>query len=99
MNNSGFAFQPLSISDNPPEDMAFISWPWDNIRRVVQLIGAGTLLGLLIVVVAMIITMPKKCNPHQAWWQGVAFYEISIAEFQVSPIFILLVGQWEYGDL
>lgn len=42
------------------------------------------LIGCAALVVGIIATMPKKCDPPVEWWQGSTFYEIFPASFQDS---------------
>ncbi|XP_050452449.1 maltase A2-like [Cataglyphis hispanica] len=44
----------------------------------------SVLIGCAALVVGIITTMPKKCDPQVEWWQSSTFYEIFPASFQDS---------------
>lgn len=62
----------------------FVSWNWPLIRRCTFFVFMSSLLAMCAIVVAMIITLPKTCNPRISWYKGSVFYEIFPASFQDS---------------
>ncbi|XP_036321094.1 uncharacterized protein LOC118735445 [Rhagoletis pomonella] len=63
---------------------SFVSWNWPLIRKCTFFVFMSSLLAMCAVVVAMIVTLPKTCNPKTAWYRGSVFYEIFPASFQDS---------------
>ncbi|XP_075151565.1 amino acid transporter heavy chain SLC3A1-like isoform X2 [Haematobia irritans] len=63
---------------------SFVSWNWPLIRKCTFFVFMSSLLAMCAVVVAMIITLPKVCNPKTMWYRGSVFYEIFPASFQDS---------------
>ncbi|XP_037959760.1 neutral and basic amino acid transport protein rBAT-like isoform X2 [Teleopsis dalmanni] len=71
----------ITLSKDAP---SFVSWNWPLIRKCTFFAFMSSLLAMCAVVVAMIITLPKTCNPKTAWYRGSVFYEIFPASFQDS---------------
>lgn len=71
----------LQLSKDTP---SFVSWNWPLIRKCTFFVFMSSLLAMCAVVVAMIVTLPKTCDPKTAWYQGSVFYEIFPASFQDS---------------
>ncbi|KAM7354720.1 amino acid transporter heavy chain SLC3A1-like [Cochliomyia hominivorax] len=71
----------LQLTNDTP---SFVSWNWPLIRKCTFFIFMSSLLALCAVVVAMIATLPRTCNPKTAWYRGSVFYEIFPASFQDS---------------
>ncbi|CAH0554644.1 unnamed protein product [Brassicogethes aeneus] len=69
---------------NPPEDYFFMSWNWPLIRTVSLYLFLSGLVAMLALVIAMISTLPKVCNPPVEWYQGSVFYEIFPASFNIE---------------
>lgn len=67
-----------------PTDYCFMAWNWPLIRKACFWSFMSFLAGCLALVVGIIATMPKKCDPPVEWWQGSVFYEIFPASFQNS---------------
>ncbi|XP_073824526.1 amino acid transporter heavy chain SLC3A1-like [Musca autumnalis] len=63
---------------------SFVSWNWPLIRKCTFFVFMSSLLAMCAVVVAMIVTLPKTCNPKTMWYRGSVFYEIFPASFQDS---------------
>ncbi|XP_044731982.1 neutral and basic amino acid transport protein rBAT-like [Chrysoperla carnea] len=66
------------------ENMFFFKWNWPLIRKFCVF---GTLLSVLsavVLVISMVVTLPKTCNPPVKWYQGGLLYEIFPASFQDS---------------
>lgn len=63
---------------------SFVSWNWPLIRKCTFFVFMSSLLAMCAVVVAMIVMLPKTCNPKTAWYHGSVFYEIFPASFQDS---------------
>lgn len=69
---------------NPPENYFFMKWSWSMIRKVAVWFYISTLLAMVAIVVAMVWTLPRKCNPQTKWYQGGLMYEIFPASFSDS---------------
>ncbi|XP_013113563.2 alpha-amylase 3 isoform X1 [Stomoxys calcitrans] len=63
---------------------SFVSWNWPLIRKCTFFVFMSSLLAMCAVVVAMIVTLPRVCNPKTMWYRGSVFYEIFPASFQDS---------------
>lgn len=62
----------------------FVSWNWMLIRCILFWSVLSGLLACLAAVVAMVVALPKTCNPETLWYEGKVFYEIFPASFQDS---------------
>lgn len=62
----------------------FVNWNWNLIRKVLLWVVLSGLIACLSAIIAMIITIPKVCNPDLPWYQGKVFYEIFPASFKDS---------------
>ena len=62
----------------------FVHWNWPLIRKVTFFIFMSGIFAMVAIVVAMIVNLPKTCNPRSAWYRGSVFYEIFPASFQDS---------------
>ncbi|XP_053959224.1 maltase 2-like [Anastrepha ludens] len=84
--NNGGAVQDSNIANGTlsKDTPSFVSWNWPLIRKCTFFVFMSSLLGMCAVVVAMIIMLPKTCNPKTAWYRGSVFYEIFPASFQDS---------------
>ncbi|ETN65031.1 hypothetical protein AND_003203 [Anopheles darlingi] len=60
----------------------FVHWNWPLIRKCTFFGFLGLIVAMVGIVVAMIATLPKSCNPPAAWYKGSVFYEIFPASFQ-----------------
>ncbi|KZC10081.1 Neutral and basic amino acid transport protein rBAT [Dufourea novaeangliae] len=72
------------VVPKPPKDYRFMKWNWPLIRKTCFWSLMSVLAGCMALVVGVIATMPKKCDPRVQWWQGSIFYEIFPASFQDS---------------
>ncbi|XP_029665745.1 maltase A2-like isoform X2 [Formica exsecta] len=72
------------VVPKPPKDYRFMKWNWSLIRKTCYWTLMSILIGCAALVVGIIATMPKKCDPPVEWWQGSTFYEIFPASFQDS---------------
>ncbi|XP_050450026.1 neutral and basic amino acid transport protein rBAT-like isoform X2 [Cataglyphis hispanica] len=72
------------VVPKPPKDYRFMKWNWSLIRKTCYWTLMSVLIGCAALVVGIIATMPKKCDPQMEWWQGSTFYEIFPASFQDS---------------
>ncbi|XP_018396316.1 PREDICTED: maltase A2-like [Cyphomyrmex costatus] len=72
------------VVPKPPKDYRFMKWNWPLIRKTCYWSLMSILTGCAALVVGIIATMPKKCDPPMEWWQGSTFYEIFPASFQDS---------------
>ncbi|XP_055600599.1 alpha-amylase 3-like [Uranotaenia lowii] len=61
---------------------SFVHWNWPFIRKCTFLVFLGGIFAMVAIVVAMIATLPKSCNPPVAWYKGSVFYEVFPASFQ-----------------
>uniref|UniRef100_A0A1A9W5C9 Glycosyl hydrolase family 13 catalytic domain-containing protein n=1 Tax=Glossina brevipalpis TaxID=37001 RepID=A0A1A9W5C9_9MUSC len=68
----------------PKDTPSFVSWNWPLIRKCTFFVFMSSLLAMCAIVVAMIVTLPKICNPKTTWYHGSVFYEIFPASFQDS---------------
>ncbi|XP_076749297.1 maltase A1 isoform X2 [Xylocopa sonorina] len=68
----------------PSKDYCFTKWNWPFIRKICFWSLMSALVGCTALVVGVIATMPRKCDPQVQWWQGSVFYEIFPASFQDS---------------
>ncbi|XP_043682385.1 maltase A2-like isoform X1 [Vespula pensylvanica] len=67
-----------------PKDYRFMKWNWPLIRKTCFWSLMSVLAGCTALVIGVLATMPKKCDPPVEWWQGNVFYEIFPASFQDS---------------
>ncbi|KAM0735257.1 Alpha-amylase 3 [Formica fusca] len=72
------------VVPKPPKNYRFMKWNWSLIRKTCYWTLMSILIGCAALVVGIIATMPKKCDPPVEWWQGSTFYEIFPASFQDS---------------
>ncbi|XP_076665483.1 maltase A2 isoform X1 [Andrena cerasifolii] len=72
------------VVPKPPKDYRFMKWNWPFIRKTCFWSLMSVLAGCTALVIGVIATMPKKCDPPVQWWQGSVFYEIFPASFQDS---------------
>ncbi|KAG7203372.1 hypothetical protein KM043_013446 [Ampulex compressa] len=72
------------VVPKPPKDYRFMKWNWPLIRKTCFWSLMSILAGCTALVIGVIATMPKKCEPPVQWWQGSIFYEIFPASFQDS---------------
>ncbi|XP_072760588.1 uncharacterized protein [Anoplolepis gracilipes] len=82
------------VVPKPPKDYRFMKWNWSLIRKTCYWTLMSILIGCAALVVGIIATMPKRCDPPVEWWQGSTFYEIFPASFQDS-----IKGADGIGDL
>lgn len=66
---------------NPPDNYFFMSWNWPIIRKISGWAFISGILAMIALIIAMIVTMPKTCNPPTFWYQGNLLYEIFPASF------------------
>ncbi|XP_071454350.1 maltase 2-like [Hetaerina americana] len=79
--------KPLGIPLTLPrssDDMFFINWNWQFIRKTCFWGAMSMLVGVFCVIVAMTVTMPRDCKPQNEWWQGTVIYEVFPASFRDS---------------
>ncbi|XP_043488838.1 maltase A2-like isoform X1 [Polistes fuscatus] len=67
-----------------PKDYRFMKWNWPLIRKTCFWSLMSILAGCTGLVIGVLATMPKRCDPSVEWWQGNVFYEIFPASFQDS---------------
>ncbi|XP_033207656.1 neutral and basic amino acid transport protein rBAT-like isoform X3 [Belonocnema kinseyi] len=70
------------VVPKPPKNYRFTNWNWPLIRKTCFWSMMSILAGCAALVIGVIITMPKKCDPPVEWWQGSLFYEIFPASYQ-----------------
>lgn len=63
---------------------SFINWNWVLIRKILLWVVLSGLIACLSAIIAMVVTIPKTCNPDLPWYQGKVFYEIFPASFKDS---------------
>ncbi|KAG6462962.1 hypothetical protein O3G_MSEX013568 [Manduca sexta] len=63
---------------------SFVNWNWGIIRKVLLWIVLSGLIACLGTIIAMVVTIPKECNPDLPWFQGKVFYEVFPASFKDS---------------
>lgn len=63
---------------------AFVTWNWPLIRKILLWVVLSGLVACLGTIIAMVVTIPKECNPNLPWYQGKVFYEIFPASFRDS---------------
>ncbi|KAI5636157.1 alpha amylase, catalytic domain-containing protein [Phthorimaea operculella] len=63
---------------------SFVTWNWPIIRKVLLWVVVSGLVACIGAIIAMVVTIPKTCNPDLPWYQGKVFYEIFPASFQDS---------------
>ncbi|KAI4460583.1 alpha-amylase family member [Holotrichia oblita] len=77
--------QPLQLTfKKPPVDYFFMTWNWPLIRKIALWIFLSGLVAMMALVVAMVSSLPKTCNPPTLWYQGNVIYEIFPASFTDS---------------
>ncbi|XP_026752171.1 4F2 cell-surface antigen heavy chain-like [Galleria mellonella] len=72
----------LNISNRKLPD--FVNWNWGIIRKVLLWVVLSALVACLGAIIAMVVTIPRVCNPDLPWYQGKVFYEIFPASFKDS---------------
>ncbi|XP_046141397.1 neutral and basic amino acid transport protein rBAT-like isoform X2 [Osmia bicornis bicornis] len=72
------------VVPKPSKDYRFMKWNWPLIRKTCFWSLMSVLAGCTALVIGVIATMPRKCDPTVQWWQGSVFYEIFPASFQDS---------------
>lgn len=72
------------VVPKPPKDYRFMKWNWPLIRKTCFWSLMSVLAGCTALVISVLATMPKRCDPSVEWWQGSVFYEIFPASFQDS---------------
>ncbi|XP_076388021.1 alpha-amylase 3 isoform X3 [Megachile rotundata] len=72
------------VVPKPSKDYRFMKWNWPLIRKTCFWSLMSLLAGCTALVIGVIATMPRKCDPTVQWWQGSVFYEIFPASFQDS---------------
>uniref|UniRef100_A0A182K387 Glycosyl hydrolase family 13 catalytic domain-containing protein n=1 Tax=Anopheles christyi TaxID=43041 RepID=A0A182K387_9DIPT len=60
----------------------FVHWNWPLIRKCTFFVFLALIVAMVGIVVAMIATLPKSCNPPATWYKGAVFYEVFPASFQ-----------------
>uniref|UniRef100_A0AAG5DSG2 Glycosyl hydrolase family 13 catalytic domain-containing protein n=1 Tax=Anopheles atroparvus TaxID=41427 RepID=A0AAG5DSG2_ANOAO len=60
----------------------FVHWNWPLIRKCTFFAFLALIVAMVGIVIAMIATLPKFCNPSAAWYKGSVFYEVFPASFQ-----------------
>ncbi|XP_017784590.1 PREDICTED: neutral and basic amino acid transport protein rBAT-like [Nicrophorus vespilloides] len=74
--------QPMQLTfRNPPDDYFFMKWNWVLIRKVSIWTFLSGLIAMTALVVMMVGSLPKRCNPPTEWYQGGLMYEIFPASF------------------
>lgn len=63
---------------------SFVTWNWPLIRKFTFFLFLSGIFAMCSIVVAMIVNLPKTCNPDSVWYQGSVFYEIFPASFKDS---------------
>jgi glycosidase len=63
---------------------SFVTWNWPLIRKCTFFLFLSGIFAMCSIVVAMIVNLPKTCNPETTWYQGSVFYEIFPASFKDS---------------
>lgn len=61
---------------------SFVHWNWPLIRKCTFFVFLSGIIAMVGIVVAMIATLPKSCNPPVVWYKGSVFYEVFPASFQ-----------------
>ncbi|KPI92742.1 Neutral and basic amino acid transport protein rBAT [Papilio xuthus] len=62
----------------------FVNWNWVIIRKILLWVVISGLVACLGAIIAMVITIPKSCDPDLPWHQGKVFYEVFPASFKDS---------------
>ncbi|XP_063822695.1 4F2 cell-surface antigen heavy chain-like [Ostrinia nubilalis] len=62
----------------------FVNWNWRVIRKVLLWVVLSGLVACLGAIIAMVVTIPKECNPDLPWYHGKVFYEVFPASFKDS---------------
>ncbi|XP_034827154.1 amino acid transporter heavy chain SLC3A1-like isoform X1 [Maniola hyperantus] len=73
-----------SLNINNRKLPSFVNWNWIIIRKVLLWFVVSGLVACIGAIVAMVVTIPKTCNPDLPWYQGKVFYEIFPASFKDS---------------
>ncbi|KAJ6649806.1 4F2 cell-surface antigen heavy chain [Pseudolycoriella hygida] len=76
-----YASLNIQITKDTP---GFVHWNWPLIRKCSFFFFVSAVIAMSGVVVMMIMSLPKACNPKTAWYKGSVFYEIFPASFQDS---------------
>lgn len=63
---------------------SFVSWNWSLIRKCTFLLFLAGLIAMMGIVVAMIVHLPRHCNPEEQWYRGGVIYEVFPASFHDS---------------
>lgn len=65
-----------------PQDFYFLSWNWPLIRKFCFWGVMSLTVACVCVIIAYITTLPSRCDPPRAWYQGSVVYEIFPASFK-----------------
>ncbi|KAG4072321.1 hypothetical protein HA402_004253 [Bradysia odoriphaga] len=74
-----YASLNIHITKDTP---GFVHWNWPLIRKCSFFFFISGVVAMAGMVVMMILSLPKSCNPKTAWYKGTVFYEIFPASFQ-----------------
>uniref|UniRef100_A0A023EVE8 Putative expanded n=1 Tax=Aedes albopictus TaxID=7160 RepID=A0A023EVE8_AEDAL len=81
MQENGMANGTMNIALT--KDMpSFVHWDWPLIRKCTFFVFLAGIIAMVAIVVTMIATLPKSCNPSVPWYKGSVFYEVFPASFQ-----------------
>ncbi|CAG9863384.1 unnamed protein product [Phyllotreta striolata] len=69
---------------NPPDNYFFMSWNWPIIRKISTWTFLSVIVAMVALIVYMIATLPRKCNPPTFWYHGNLLYEVFPARFYSS---------------
>ncbi|XP_043470087.1 maltase A2-like isoform X2 [Leptopilina heterotoma] len=70
------------VVPKPPKNYIFTKWNWPLIRKTCFWSMISIFIGCVALVIGVIITMPRRCDPEVEWWQGSLFYEIFPGSYQ-----------------
>lgn len=73
-----------SLNINKRKLPDFVNWNWGVIRKVLLWIVLSGLVACIGAIIAMVVTIPRECNPDLPWYHGKVFYEIFPASFKDS---------------
>lgn len=62
----------------------FVNWNWPIIRKFLLWVVVSVLMAAIAAIAAMVVLIPKTCNPDLPWYQSKVFYEVSLDNFQDS---------------
>ncbi|RZF45321.1 hypothetical protein LSTR_LSTR015635 [Laodelphax striatellus] len=81
---NGGIIKPVLCSLRKTPDYCFVSWNWPLIRKFCFWSVMSLMVACVCIIITYVTTLPDKCDPQRAWYQGSLIYEIFPASFKDS---------------